>query len=144
MENPTAFQAEAPIVLQAETPLQKSSLVGEEGSPVTSSCGRHIKLGIQVLCHKQPLLGAETSKKFDLLRVNVDAICSIRTEKNDNKWTDKFADVFEGYGKLPGKITFKVNPKVPPVQMPLRRMPIAVHTRVKNELLTAGAPRNCG
>ena len=89
----------------------------------------------QVLCHKHSqatLLGVEACNEFDLLRVNVDAICSLRTEKNDSKWTDKLADVFEGYGKFPGKITFKVGPKVPPVQMPLRRMPI-VQTRVKNE-----------
>ena len=45
--------------------------------------------------HKQLLLGVEACKEFDLLRVIVDAICSLRAEKNDSKWTDKSADVLE-------------------------------------------------
>ena len=43
MVNPTVFQAEVPTVLRAETPLQKSALVRDEGSPVTSRCGRYVK-----------------------------------------------------------------------------------------------------
>ena len=43
---------------------------------------------------------------------NIDAIYSLRTEENDSKWTDKFADVFEGYSKLSGKITFQFDTNI--------------------------------
>ena len=47
---------------------------------------------------------------------------------------DKYADVFDGIGQLEGEVHFQTNPSVPPVQIPLRRLPIAIREKVANEL----------
>jgi hypothetical protein len=46
-----------------------------------------------------------------------------------------YPDVFDGrLGLLEGDVHFEVDPNVPPVQMPLRRQPVAVRDRVEAEL----------
>src|SRR6218665_195974 len=46
----------------------------------------------------------------------------------------EFADLFDGLGHLQGDVYLQVNEKVPPVQMPLRRLPLSVRDKVGAEL----------
>ena len=46
----------------------------------------------------------------------------------------EFADLFDGLGHLQGDVHLQVNEKVPPVQMPLRRLPLGVRDKVDAEL----------
>ena len=47
---------------------------------------------------------------------------------------DKYADVFEGLGKFNGQLHLQLDEAVPPVQLPARRLPIAVRDNVKAEI----------
>ena len=46
----------------------------------------------------------------------------------------EYADLFDGVGQLDGEVHLDVDPTVPPVQMPLRRLPIGVRDKVAAEL----------
>ena len=48
----------------------------------------------------------------------------------------RYSDLFDGrsLGCMSGEVHLEVDPKVPPVQMPLRRLPIALRNQVKAEL----------
>ncbi|RWS20168.1 uncharacterized protein B4U80_08417 [Leptotrombidium deliense] len=45
-----------------------------------------------------------------------------------------FKDVFTGMGKLPGKHRIEIDKSVPPVIMPVRRLPFAIRDQFKQEL----------
>jgi len=47
---------------------------------------------------------------------------------------DRYADLFTGVGELEGEVRLEVDPTVPPVQMPLRRLPVPIKAVVKQEL----------
>lgn len=46
----------------------------------------------------------------------------------------EYPDVFKGVGLLEGEIHFDVDKSVPPVQMPLRRLPLGIRDKVRDEL----------
>ena len=46
----------------------------------------------------------------------------------------KFQDVFEGEGKLEGKLHLEVDKNVKPIQLPVRKVPVSVKEKLKNEL----------
>ena len=46
----------------------------------------------------------------------------------------EYADLFSGVGLLEGDVHLEVDPSVPPVQMPPRKLPVAIRDRVKDEL----------
>nr|XP_039266365.1 uncharacterized protein K02A2.6-like [Styela clava] len=46
----------------------------------------------------------------------------------------EFADIFTGTGKLEGKLKLEVDNTVTPVQMPVRKVPLSLQSKVKNEL----------
>lgn len=46
----------------------------------------------------------------------------------------EFADLFDGIGLLEGDVHIRIDDTVRPVQMPLRRLPIAVREKVRSEL----------
>ena len=44
------------------------------------------------------------------------------------------ADLFRGEGKLEGDLHLEIDLKVPPVQLPARKVPIAIKEKLKEEL----------
>ena len=46
----------------------------------------------------------------------------------------EYADLFSGVGLLEGDVHLEVDPSVPHVQMPPRKLPVAIRDRVKDEL----------
>jgi hypothetical protein len=46
----------------------------------------------------------------------------------------KYADIFEGLGKLSGTVHLQVDPSVEPVQFPARRLPLPIKKQVETEL----------
>ena len=46
----------------------------------------------------------------------------------------EYHDLFEGVGLLEGDVHLETDPTVPPVQMPLRRLPIGIRDKVAAEL----------
>lgn len=47
---------------------------------------------------------------------------------------EEYADVFQGIGEFPGECNFRVDPDIAPVVCPPRRIPIALRSRLKDEL----------
>jgi hypothetical protein len=88
--------------------------------------------------HNQPLLGVEACLQFQLLSVNHDNICSIRsavcTPLTQEYIEARYADILEGVGKIPGVVHLEVDPSIPPVRMPLRKLPVAMKEKVASEL----------
>jgi hypothetical protein len=47
---------------------------------------------------------------------------------------EQYADLFTGVGRLTGEVHLEINPTAKPVQMPPRRLPVAIRDSVKHEL----------
>lgn len=92
-----------------------------------------------------PLLGKRASEGMQLIKVqyeNIMAIDSIVTASPDTRgqWTmdqikAEYADVFSGDGCLEGQYSLEMDSSVKPVQLPRRRVPVAMMKPLKAELL---------
>ena len=85
-----------------------------------------------------PLIGKDACILFNLLHVNEANICAIVNDENQSLTmsfiVSRYADLFEGYGKLPGQIHLQTDPDVNPVRMPLRKVPVPIKAKVAVEL----------
>ena len=91
-----------------------------------------------------PLLGKKASEAMKLIKVhyeNIMAIDSIVTSEKptDGQWTlaqiqADYADVFSGDGCLEGEYKMEIDDTVKPVQLPKRRVPVAMMKPLKAEL----------
>ena len=59
----------------------------------------------------------------------IERLCSVGVDI-----TEEYADSFKGLGCLPGEYKLKLDPSVPPVVHAPRKVPVALHDRVKEEL----------
>ena len=48
--------------------------------------------------------------------------------------TAQYPEVFEGVGTLPDILHLEINNSVPPVQLPVRRIPLAIRDKLKHEI----------
>ncbi|CAI5660683.1 unnamed protein product [Oreochromis niloticus] len=93
---------------------------------------------------KVPLLGKRASEAMKLIKVHYENILkldSIVTSEHPtaNEWNmdqikAEYADVFTGDGCLEGELRLEVDETVKPVQLPKRRVPIAMIKPLKKEL----------
>ena len=94
--------------------------------------------------HDQPLLGFRACRELKLLRVVNENVCEVQAAATSKTTTTdciteaeilaEFADVFNGLGMLDGDVHLETDMTVPPIQMPLRRLPIGVKDKVAAEL----------
>lgn len=104
--------------------------------------------------HDRAVLGISACKDMDLLFINEPNICSVRskptaaTTRKASALTvaiagqpltkeiiiEHYADLFTGVGRLDGDVHLEIDRTVAPVQMPPRRLPIAIKDKVKQEL----------
>ena len=133
--------------------------VGSRGVRVTNPKNhRHYKVRFLIVDTQcQPLLGSRAIQAMELVKVmtwNIDSgpAMNDRAQKDVNRdvstiaqpssdlniattdLLDKYADVFEGLGKFNGQLHLQLDEAVPPVQLPARRLPIAVRDNVKAEI----------
>ena len=59
---------------------------------------------------------------------------SLPTPLTKDAVVSAYADLFTGVGLIEGDVHLEVDPAVPPVQMPPRRLPVAIRDKVKDEL----------
>ena len=98
-------------------------------------------------CGTVPLLGKRASEGMQLIKVhyeNIMAIDSIVTavaerQRKRDQWTidqikAEYADVFMGDGCLEGEYSLEIDDTVKPVQLPKRRVPVAMMKPLKAEL----------
>ena len=81
----------------------------------------------------KPLLGAPTIQRLNLMTVNKENILSIDT-LTPAAMIDMHADVFEGEGKLEDCLHLELYPTIPPVKLPVRKVPLALKGPLKEEL----------
>src|SRR6218665_533722 len=82
------------------------------------------------------------SLKVHNLELTVDEayVCTMRSADGaPNRWSEaaltaEYADLFDGLGLLDGDVELQVDEKIPPVQMPLRKLPLGVRDKVNAEL----------
>jgi len=93
--------------------------------------------------HEQAVLGIDACRQLELISVNTAYVHAVRIESEvglPSCMTERdviaaFPSVFGGgVGRLEGEIHLDVDDSVPPVQMPLRRIPFSVRDKVKVEL----------
>ncbi|KAK2564593.1 Retrovirus-related Pol polyprotein from transposon 17.6 [Acropora cervicornis] len=82
-----------------------------------------------------PLLGSESVQQFCLITVHADNIMSLlHTASMQLDLVSEFHDIFSGEGKLEGKLHLEIDKSVPPVALPVRKVPFAVTDPLKQEL----------
>ena len=81
------------------------------------------------------LLGAETFQQFGLITVNADKIMSPSDEPPTKQdLVSEFDDILLGEGKLKGKLHLELDRTVPPVVLPVRKVPFAIKEPLNQEL----------
>ena len=71
------------------------------------------------------ILGVEACQRLGL----IERLCSVGVDI-----TEEYAGSFKGLGCLPGEYKIKLDSSVPPVVHAPRKVPVALHDRVKEEL----------
>ena len=71
------------------------------------------------------ILGVEACQRLGLIE---------RLDSVGVEITEEYADSFNGLGCLPGEYKIKPDPSVPPVVHAPRKVPVALHERVRKEL----------
>ena len=90
------------------------------------------------------IMGARASQQMQLLVVNTKNILLLNTRSKEVQSSTtpltkealaaEYPEVFEGEGTLPGILHLEIDETVPPVQLPTRRVPVAVKDKLRAEL----------
>ena len=90
------------------------------------------------------VLDARASQQMKLLQVISANIFEVKNKPNtvpvcqqplSPEWLmTAYPEVFEGVGTLPGILHLEIHKSVPPVQLPVRQIPLAVRDSLKNEI----------
>jgi hypothetical protein len=109
---------------------------------------------------EDPILGIEACRRLDMLRIVEENICAVQEVANtsprrslelpqsaaplismpNGRITEavvfaRYADLFDGsLGLMESEVHLETDPSVRPVQLPLRRIPVAMRDRVEAEL----------
>ena len=86
-----------------------------------------------------PLLGPKTVQQMKLVEVHYENIASVQKETEARGLTmdqisTQFHDVFRGKGRLEKKLHLEIDDTVEPVRQPVRRIPVAMKPKLKEEL----------
>ena len=86
-----------------------------------------------------PLLGSKTVQQIKLVEVHYENIASVEKETEARGLTmdqisTEFHDVFNGEGRLEEKLHLEIDDMIEPVRQPVRRIPVAMKPRLKEEL----------
>ena len=86
-----------------------------------------------------PLLGSKTVQQMKLVEVHYENIASVQKETEARGLTmdqisAQFHDVFNGEGRLEKKLHLEIDGTVEPVRQPVRRIPVAMKPKLKEEL----------
>ncbi len=99
--------------------------------------GKRYSVGFELTPdHCKPVMGARASQHMQLVTVNFENILAVTTDNPamEDEILRQYPEVFQGEGSLPGKLHLQVDETVEPVQIPVRRVPLALKDRVKAEL----------
>lgn len=80
------------------------------------------------------ILSAQAIQQFQLMTINSDNIISVDSLLAQSDLIAESSDVFEGEGMLQEKLHLHVDKLVPPVVLPVRKVPFALCESLKQEL----------
>ena len=86
------------------------------------------------------ILGLETCKKLELLTVNRQNISLVSSQSTNTQGlseqdiVNSYSDVFKGEGKLEGQLHLELDESVRLVQLPPRRVPLAVKEKLQSNM----------
>lgn len=83
--------------------------------------------------YKQPLLSLDACLLFELMEIKEENICSVERAEVDALMT-KYAELFNGYGKLPGEIHLELKEDAQPAITPVRKIPVPMKAKVAEKL----------
>lgn len=113
---------------------------------MTTVTVKHPRTGDRFECdfyvteREQPILGMEACRRLNLLHIVEENICETHEATPPGGLTTadvftRYQDLFDGsLGCMDGEVSLAVDSNVPPVQMPLRRLPVALRDQVQTEL----------
>lgn len=81
-----------------------------------------------------PLLGAMAIQKMNLVRVQYHNICAVSEKTTCQDIVAEYDDVFRGEGCFQKELHLETDPSVTPVKNAARRVPIAMKSKLKQEL----------
>ena len=86
-----------------------------------------------------PLLGSKTVQQMKLVEVHYENIAAVEKENEARGLTmdqisAQFHDVFNGEGRLEKKLHLEIDDMIEPVRQPVRRIPVAMKPKLKDEL----------
>lgn len=104
--------------------------------------GDQFNIDFYVTEREQPILGIDACQRLNMLRIVEENICEMHDSALSSTASLTSADIFSRYtdlfdgslGCIEGEVHLEVDPNVPLVQMPLRRLPVALRDQVKTEL----------
>lgn len=113
------------------TPLGKCTL------KVINSCNKKTYRVELIVANKnvlRPILGSKAIQAMELITVQHHNILAI--EKTTGSWTKEpikqdYSDVFQGDGRFLNKLKLEGDERVEPVQLPKRRVPVALYKPLK-------------
>lgn len=102
--------------------------------------GGQSSMDFYVTEREDPILGIDACRSLDMLRVVEENICTTVHDLSSSSSSSltpadiftRYSDLFDGrsLGCMSAEVHLEVDPKVPAVQMPLRRLPIALRVYV--------------
>lgn len=103
---------------------------------------QQLSVEVYVTSHDSPILSIAACRALELLRVADENICTIGTTISPENRTLPDADVMAQYGdlfrgklgRIEGLVHLEIDSSFRPVQLPLRRTPVALRDRVEDEL----------
>jgi len=106
---------------------------------VTNPCNRKSYRVEWIVVDKdihRPILGSKAIQAMELITVQHRNILAVRTSGawSEEQIKQEYADVFHGDGVLPGKLKLEADKRVEPVQLPKRRVPLALYNPLNEEL----------
>lgn len=82
----------------------------------------------------EPLLGLKTCSEFGLIKRLCDVRHALSIPTTKKEFVNQYRDLFEGLGEFPGTCTIVLKPDSVPTLHYKKRIPLALHDRVKEEL----------
>ena len=83
-----------------------------------------------------PLLGSRTVQQMNLVKVQYENIAVVQQPKELTKQelVKEYEDVFTGEGQFEKKLHLEIDTSARPVKQPLRRVPLAMKPKLKEEI----------
>ena len=132
---------ETPVTLVMYNQWEVKPLGNKRFRVVNPKNNKKYSIEFHLVCGEyKSILGLRASEHLQLLTVNSQNILAVESRGVEEKtskvedYISQYTDVFTGEGKLEGLLHLEIDKNVQPVQLPTRKVPIALREPLKREL----------